>query len=131
MAHIDLVALIVEAPDNNGSAGIAYLISPTSKSGSGLTYTTMRRHYLRDRTLAHEFGHNMGLEHDRANAWTTPFRPYAYGYTLPNRFYTIMAYACTGCARIEYFSNPAVSYNGFATGVADFADEARVWPLLH
>jgi hypothetical protein len=76
-------------------------------------------------TFAHEMGHNMGSQHDRANAGaSTGAYSYSYGYQDPNRaFRTIMAYNCaSGCPRINYWSNPAVSYNGKPTGVADEAD---------
>jgi hypothetical protein len=36
-----------------------------------------------------------------------------------------MAYSCAGVPKISVFSNPSVTYNGYATGVAGVADTAR------
>jgi hypothetical protein len=57
--------------------------------------------------------------------------PYAYGhgYVVPsNQWRTIMAYgdACGNCTRIQYFSNPSISYQGAATGTSSTNDVARV-----
>ncbi len=70
-------------------------------------------------SLAHEMGHNMGSEHDRANAGGLGSYPYSFGYQAPDQsFRTIMAYDCpSGCPRINYWSNPEVFYNGQPTGV--------------
>jgi hypothetical protein len=72
-------------------------------------------------------GHNMGSVHDRANTSGGGAYPYSYGYQYiknpgnadPSNFSTIMAYdnCDEGCPTIGYFSNPAVTYNGIATGV--------------
>ena len=122
----DLVALIVEDNDPGGSAGRGYLLLSQSKFNSPWGYSINQRSYLSARLLGHEMGHNLGLSHDRAN--TSPgssFLPYAYGYQVPNLFYTIMAYPCLFCRGIDYYSNPAVFVDGQPTGIADFADEAR------
>ncbi len=81
-------------------------------------------------TFAHEFGHNL----DAGHAWGDTagdlrIDRHSYGWRLdppgaaaPVR--TIMAYDWswgTG-ARIPYFSNPAVEYNGARTGAADGYD---------
>lgn len=83
-------------------------------------------------TLAHEFGHNMGLRHDNyVDGSTTPCAhnkgyvndaadPASADYTgkSAQRWRTIMAYTdkCTDlwgfyCSRIGYWSNPSVDYN--------------------
>ena len=69
-------------------------------------------------TLAHEIGHNAGCNHDRVTAEATDGDgKYNYGY----RFLingrdtgTIMSYASS---RVQYFSNPDVSYQGQPLGV--------------
>jgi hypothetical protein len=68
----------------------------------------------------------MGCHHDHDNAGGALF-PYSYGWQDPlEAFRTIMAYNCTGnCPKAQHFSNPAVSYSGLPTGVADYADNAR------
>lgn len=84
--------------------------------------------------FAHETGHNAGLAHDRDNASVNGAYSYSYGYQQKSqtpRFHTIMAYlnGCSWpCPTINQFSNPNVSYEGFATGIAsgsNSADNAR------
>jgi hypothetical protein len=75
----------------------------------------------------HELGHTMGLHHDwyeSANK-SVPF-PYARGYTNHSAGWrTLMAYetVCQDrgkeCPRIFFFSNPDLSYQGEALGVAE------------
>ena len=106
-------------------------------------------------TFAHEFGHNMGLLHDRyqVHHYEGGLRLYpAYGYVnqrifaggapRSSRWYTIMAYpaqcddaSTTNCFRLLRFSNPRQSYSGdplgtpFGTGnsgVTGPADAAAV-----
>ncbi|KAI9009283.1 Metallo-peptidase family M12B Reprolysin-like-domain-containing protein [Hyaloraphidium curvatum] len=84
-------------------------------------------------SFGHEVGHNMGANHDRANSGGGQSYPYSYGYQEPTGLWrTIMAYDCPkGCARLQYFSNPAVTYNGRAMGIdstqANGADNARTF----
>lgn len=71
-------------------------------------------------SLAHEWGHNMGCAHDRANASGSPgVYNYSYGYQDPDEeFRTIMAYDCpSGCPRVNYWSNPDKTYDGKPMGV--------------
>ena len=84
-------------------------------------------------TFAHEFGHNMGLVHDRYAAGV-PVTGSNYGYVNQRmfdegapesaRWRTIMAYydQCEEvggfyCPWVANFSNPEVTYNGDPTGV--------------
>jgi hypothetical protein len=71
-------------------------------------------------SVQHEMGHNMGACHDRGNSSITCIFDYSYGYQQPDQFYTVMAYAtgCGTCSRINRWSNPDLTYNGFPTGVA-------------
>ena len=60
-------------------------------------------------SYAHELGHNMGLQHDPANASGSPAYSYAYGYQQPaGAFRTVMAYACPtgGCPRRDALRQP-------------------------
>jgi subtilisin-like proprotein convertase family protein len=114
-------AFVVAQAD--GSAGIAY--RPGNSMIVARDYMTSTR-----LTFAHEFGHNIGARHgwgDTAGETSTANSNYGWrldppGSALPVR--TIMAYDWgwgTG-ARIPYYSNPAVEYNGARTGATDGYD---------
>jgi fibronectin type 3 domain-containing protein len=114
----DLVALITE--DNN-YCGIAYVMTSNSTSFApwavGVTYSSC----LTNQTLAHEIGHNQGNMHDRANSSNSGVYDYSFGFrrcvTDGTGFRTVMSYSCGGGTRVAHFSNPNVTYNGFATGI--------------
>lgn len=73
-------------------------------------------------SFPHELGHNFGLEHDRfVSPSGNPAYPYAFGYLDSfNQFRDVMAYAngCGGCTRIQYFSNPNITYFNRPLGIA-------------
>ena len=129
----DLIHLIATSTT---VCGIAYLMTSPSQNfarwGVGLT-----SYECGGRTLAHEFGHNMGLRHDRyVDAANTP-SPYSHGYVnqrafeaeapTSSRWLTIMAYrnqcqdAGFACERLLRFSNPDLLYEGDPMGVAGTA----------
>ena len=122
----DLVHLIVGADDYD-AGGIAQQVSAfgLSRYGSGGS------------TLAHEIGHNMGLNHERyeqcqAHCANWPYR-FAYGYVnrrgfdpdAPSsaRWVTIMAYhdqcrdADVVCRELLRFSNSSRTYQGNPLGM--------------
>ena len=68
--------------------------------------------------LAHELGHGWGLDHDHTSTLNTPSWPWAFGYQLPSaQWYTIMALSPgAGAARIQYFSNPNLTFLGEPLG---------------
>jgi hypothetical protein len=81
-------------------------------------------------TLAHEHGHNLGMEHDPANgsAPSSASYPWSFGHLVDGVFRTVMSYSnqCpSGCARAPYYSNPNVVYSGYPTGIVDQRDNAR------
>ena len=79
-------------------------------------------------SLAHEFGHLLGLRHERAvDEGDKPFRN-GHGYVYKNEWRTIMATrkACASCPRIPFWSNPSINYNGVPVGTKDYADDADV-----
>jgi hypothetical protein len=75
-------------------------------------------------SLAHELGHNAGLRHDRYVEASAGSEFYNYGFVnTSGKFRDIMSYnnqcAALGfsCERITYYSNSAMTYNGFKLGV--------------
>ena len=115
----DLTILLIN--DASTACGISWVMSSLSTSFQNNAFSVVAwpcatGYY----SFAHEAGHVMGSVHDRANTASPGAFPYSYGYQDPgSAFRTIMAYACApgGCPRIDYWSNPAVSYGGKPTGV--------------
>ena len=146
----DLVSLVrkFSTPENDG-CGIAWL------NGGGRTgidahdeffgYSVVsdgtdmgtdgKTYFCRDETLAHEIGHNMGSQHDRAGATvdgTLKYGVYSYSFGYKTaadagNFFTVMAYGETGQTRYRVFSNPRITFCGGLAcgGVSDQADNAR------
>lgn len=145
----DLVSLVrkFSDPENEG-CGVAWLIgggqSGIDTSDADFGYSVVsdgndigsdgKTYFCRQETLAHEFGHNMGSQHDRTAATDNGtlkygVYPYSFGYNAPagaGNFYTIMAYGETEQTRYRVFSNPRITFCGdWACGVADQSDNAR------
>ena len=128
--HADLNYVLVTQPNPFSCGGIAWVSSgapgvPASFEANG--FSAQQACSFGASIFAHELGHNMGSLHD----WyvdppnTNPFS-HAHGYVdTGNGFLTIMSYtdhcddANVDCTKIPHFSNPAVSYNGATTGVAN------------
>jgi len=73
--------------------------------------------------MAHELGHNMGLNHSRKQGDTAGARyPYALGHGVDGLFGTVMTYAWLyvnkASGRVAKFSNPDVNCLGAPCGVA-------------
>lgn len=123
--NADLVAMIGEI---QGACGIGYLMGAvsTGSQNNGFTFTG-RTCAVGNLSFAHELGHNMGSTHNPENGSSASF-PYGYGHYVNGSYRTVMSYAdpCTqGCTRRPYFSNPSISFNGFATGIDNQRDNAR------
>ncbi len=84
-------------------------------------------------SFGHEIGHIQGAMHQWACNKVSP--DYAHGYVYNNgSWYTMMAihdpnpFGCSyipNYTRIQYFSNPNISYQGTPTGQNQYADNAR------
>ncbi len=126
----DLVSLITE--DGGGFCGIGQLPltwGPGGNPGS-VHQVTARGCAVGNLTYAHEHGHNMGLEHDPANANPpgSGTYPYRYGHFVSGSYRTVMSYSnqCSGgCPRVTQWSNPDVSFMGQPTGITDERDNRR------
>ncbi len=155
----DLVALVrnLNFPQN-GSCGISWLLgggqTAIDANSANFAFSVIsdsngnqfpsNSNTCRNDTLAHETGHNMGLQHDLATARgnddtdgdgdlldTDEFGrfPYSFGYSTgadSGNFYTVMANRQTGQTGYLVFSNPRVTFcGGLACGVNDQSDNAR------
>jgi len=118
----DEVVLIVSNTDSCGIAFVTTTVPPYS-SNTGfavVSYDCATGYY----SFAHEMGHNMGARHDwYVDEDVTPYT-YAHGYVnAADRWRTIMAYntECSDqgvyCQRLQYWSNPDVTYGGDPMGV--------------
>lgn len=122
----DLVGLISEF---SNACGQGYLMGspPTTAFAPSAYQVTARNCAVGNLSYAHEHGHNMGLQHDPANASGGSFA-YARGHFIDGNYRTVLSYSteCTmGCTRRPYFSNPNVSFQGAPSGIADQRDNAR------
>lgn len=115
----DLVGFLVENPGN--LCGLGWYMANPSTNFASRGFQVTRRNCMGGWTVAHEFGHNMGLQHDEANAGGRPGpNQYNYGHILSNNYHTIMAYgsSCNWCPVVNNFSNPDIAYRGVPTGTA-------------
>ncbi|ALA60494.1 exported protein of unknown function [Nitrospira moscoviensis] len=120
----DLVALIED--DLGGACGVAYVMTTVSQSFANWAFSVTQDSCISNYTLAHELGHNMGSQHDRAEGGAGAY-PYSFGHKEPGVHRTIMATTCSpSCSRINHFSNPNVRYQGaWVTGIDHTADPAK------
>lgn len=111
----DQVTMIV---NNESSCGIAYVQDTPASWFDQLAFSVVSRNCATGYySFAHELGHNLGCQHDHANAGSGAFS-YSYGHrSTNNQWRTIMSYAPG--TRIQHFSSPVVNYAGEATGVAE------------
>jgi hypothetical protein len=112
---------------NDASAcGLASGIGSTAATAFATAYWDCIAGYY---SFAHEIGHLQSARHDPATDSSTSPYPYGHGYREPsNAWRTVMAYNCTGagCPRINYWSNPSVTYGGVPMGTYDKSHNQRV-----
>jgi hypothetical protein len=131
-------------------ADLSHMTIAKSGGGCGLGYMPASASFAlstSDRTCSnanlsfpHETGHNVGYNHDPANAGCTlTAQPsgqlgcsgsYNYGHSFPigaPKWRTVMAYPGALGTRITQFSNPLVLYQGlYPTGIVNERDNARI-----
>jgi len=128
----DMVSLVVA---NGGPyCGVGWVQRNPGAGFANYAFQATDVDCLSNQTLAHEHGHNLGFEHDPANAGIAPSGasyPWSFGHYVNGAFRTIMSYnACTvSCPRVLHFSNPDVLYNGVPTGILDQRDNAHTGDL--
>ena len=105
--------------------GLASAIGASASTAFATVYYDCATGYY---SFAHEIGHLQSARHDpSADPTTTPYA-YGHGYRAPNNAWrTVMAYNCTvNCPRLNYWSNPDVTYGGQAMGTATQSHNQRV-----
>jgi peptidyl-Asp metalloendopeptidase len=128
----DMVSLIVN--NGGGYCGIGWVQRNPGAGFANYAFQATALGCLANSTLAHEHGHNMGMEHDPASAGVSPAGasyPWSFGHYVNGSFRTIMSYnmCSVSCPRVLHFSNPDVLYNGVPTGILDQRDNAHTGDL--
>jgi hypothetical protein len=128
----DMVSLIVAS--GGPYCGVGWVQRNPGAGFANYAFQATDIDCLSNQTLAHEHGHNLGFEHDPANAGIGPSGasyPWSFGHYVNGAFRTIMSYnPCTeSCPRVLHFSNPDVLYNGVPTGILDQRDNAQTGDL--
>lgn len=131
----DIVSLFAQVSD---TGGLGYLLNTTAGSPAYAFNLNRVQQAASSYTVIHEIGHNLGAHHHKAqNVQPGPgLYSYAAGWrwtaSTGSRYCSVMTYAegtyfSDGLThtRIAYFSNPAVSHLGTATGHAADGDNAR------
>jgi hypothetical protein len=121
----DMVSLWFNGPGAGGGVvGLGYVMTSPGTWFAPYAFSAVELNFATGPAyaFAHELGHNQGATHDRANGSKGAY-PYSFGYqrgVSPKPFRTIMAYQCKtlNCPTINYWSNPAVKYQGYPTGIA-------------
>ena len=140
--NADLVALMRKGGTACGIAWVPALngtvTSANRNLGFSVTTSTLNYGCIEANTLAHETGHNMGLNHDRYTYQNVDSNGVPasgqinFGYINKTaKLHTIMAYgsscqtlAGATCTRVPFFSTPLKKYNNKVIGVATGAQAA-------
>lgn len=124
----DLVALLFNRRE---FCGLAWQPGTPSAQTANLGVSVNTATCIPFDVIAHELGHNMGLDHDRFVMPAAPNTTYNFGFvSLPGQFRDIMSYnnqcqqANVNCQQINNFSNPNVTFNNLPTGVPAGTDGA-------
>ncbi|MCP5052288.1 MAG: hypothetical protein GY940_34285 [bacterium] len=127
----DLVVLITEG--GGGYCGVAYIMTSVSTTFENYGFCVVKRSCATGYySFGHELGHIMSARHD----WyvdSSNNSPYTYNHANVNvagQWRTVMGYnsECSAngvyCTRVNYWSNPNVTYGGDPMGVAEGSPNA-------
>ncbi|MBK8202882.1 MAG: hypothetical protein IPK68_11355 [Bdellovibrionales bacterium] len=127
----DLVQLVTNTATY---CGLAYLSQKDFYNDAyGFSVTS---YWCDARTMAHEWGHNLGSEHDRyqkgvgLHEVTTSLTGYGY-VDLINKYLDVMAYPdqCDDigitCTSLGRFSNPRIYHNGMPFGIEHYSHSVQ------
>ncbi|HEX7814576.1 zinc-dependent metalloprotease family protein [Dyella sp.] len=123
-SRADIVTLVAA---DSGGCGLGYL----NPNEGGAFNVVDFNCFQGDNVFAHEAGHNMGAQHDPANAGNGTHGAYPYGYGYQNyavNHRTVMAYPCSGtnCDWGPIWSTPYRLFNGSPMGNTHQSHNARV-----
>jgi hypothetical protein len=118
----DLVQLVAEA--GFFACGVGYQMIAVTPSFRDWAFSVVSRSCIPNGySMQHEWGHNLGSEHDVGNALGPGAFPYSYGFrTADSQYRTIMAYSPG--TRVNLWSSPNVVHRGYVMGSAT-KDNAR------
>lgn len=125
----DMVAMLVD--DMGGFCGYGVVMRQPSPTFNAAFQVTKRSCAVGNLSFAHEFGHNLGLEHNPSSTSVPPSGasyPWSFGHWHDGQYRTVMSYSspCSlGCSRHAFYSNPDISFLGLPTGIVDARDNAR------
>jgi hypothetical protein len=130
----DLVVLLIDQEQQGGGKGD--YTATLSRASDEFAYSVADVEGIDRDSVSHEWGHNLGLAHDRYTISADPVgrmristtRPYNTGWITPDgKYRTIMAYqrSCGSCKQVSRFANPEQTYEGQPLG-DPLNDNARV-----
>ncbi|MFB9524853.1 M12 family metallo-peptidase [Streptomyces cremeus] len=131
----DLVVLLTDQEQRGGGKGD--YTADLTRASDEFAYSVADVQGIGQDSVSHEWGHNLGLAHDRHTIAADPegsmristTRPYNTGWITPDgKYRTIMAYqrSCgPSCKPISRFANPRQTYQGQPLGDS-LSDNARV-----
>jgi len=117
----DAAILLVNSFSSPGACGVNWFNTISAGQTIGTVAKGCALGYY---SFGHEVAHGFGLAHDRRVASSSSTN-YGFGNIIqPGRYRSIMAYNSAGEQRVNYYSNPNVNFQGYATGTST-NDNAR------